>query len=110
MTSSHLAVDDPSIPPPVSGLLRVFALETLGVTFADRLDFSGHFGATWARAARSTYVLRVLRAHGLQGEISGRFAEQPPSVTSLMQLLLGGVILTPVQTATSVCVEQTEES
>ena len=35
--------DLPSIPPPVPGLARVSALEVLGVSFSDRLDFSEPF-------------------------------------------------------------------
>ena len=35
--------DLPSIPPPIPGLARVSALEVLGVSFSDRLDFSEHF-------------------------------------------------------------------
>ena len=35
--------DFPSIPPPVPDLARVSALEVLGVSFSDRLDFSEHF-------------------------------------------------------------------
>ena len=35
----RFAADDPAIPPPVSGLVRVTSLKTLGVTFSDRLDF-----------------------------------------------------------------------
>jgi hypothetical protein len=59
--------DFPSIPPPVPDLARVSALEVLGVSFSDRLDFSEHFKVVCAKAARSMYALKVLRAHGLQG-------------------------------------------
>ena len=64
----RFAADDPAIPPPVSGLVRVTSLKTLGVTFSDRLDFSEHFRTVCSRAAGSMYALRVLRAHGLQGK------------------------------------------
>ena len=39
----------------------------LGVSFSDCLDFSEHFRVVCAKAARSIYALKVLRAHGLQG-------------------------------------------
>ena len=64
----RFAADDPAIPPPVSGLVLVTSLKTLGVTFSDRLDFSEHFRTVCSRAAGSMYALRVLRAHGLQGK------------------------------------------
>ena len=64
----RFAADDPAIPPPVSGLVRVTSLKTLGVTFSDRLDFSEHFRTVCSRTAGSMYALRVLRAHGLQGK------------------------------------------
>ena len=59
--------DLPSIPSPVPGLARVSALEVLGVSFSDRLDFSEHFRVVFARASRSIYALKVLKAHGLLG-------------------------------------------
>ena len=43
-------------------------LEVLGVSFSDRLDFAEHFRAVCARASRSIYALKVLKAHGLQGD------------------------------------------
>ena len=60
--------------------------------FLDHLDFSEHFRVMCAKAARSIHALKVLRAHGLRGLISGRFAGLPPSATSLTQHLPGGVI------------------
>ena len=53
--------------PPVPGLARVSALEVLGVSFSDCLDFSEHFRVVCARASRSIYALKVLKAHGLLG-------------------------------------------
>ena len=64
------------------------ALEVLGVSFSDRLDFSEHFRVVCARVSKSIYVLKVLKAHGLLGTISGRFAGLPTSATSLTQHLL----------------------
>ena len=63
----RIPADFPSIPPPVPDLARVSALEVLGVSFSDRLDFSEHFQVVCAKAARLIYALKVLRAHGLQG-------------------------------------------
>ena len=60
--------DDPSIPPPTAGLTRVSTLKTLGVSFSDRLDFSGYFQMVSSKASRSMYALRVLRTHGLCSE------------------------------------------
>ena len=82
--------DFPSIPPPVPDLARVSALEVLGVSFSDRLDFSEHFKVICAKAARSMYALKVLRAHGLQGANLWQVVGRPPSATSLTHHLPGG--------------------
>ena len=63
-----LTLDDPTIPPPQPGLLRVRELKILGVTFTDALDFAPHFSATLSQATSSQYALGILRAHhGLLG-------------------------------------------
>ena len=110
MRCSHVAVDDPSFPPPVSGFVRVGA-ETLGVTFPDRLDISGHYGATCARAARSTYALRFLRPHGLQGENLWQVC-RATTVSYLTYAAPAWWDYTSRQfrTAASVCVEQIDET
>ena len=64
----RLSPEDPRIPPPVPGLLRVTSLKTLGVTFSDKLDFSEHFRNAVAKASKSMYALKILRAHGLCGQ------------------------------------------
>ena len=60
--------DLPSIPPTVPGLAHMSALEVLGISFSNRLNFSEHFRVACARASRSIYALKVLKAHGLQGD------------------------------------------
>ena len=54
-----------SIPPPVPGLAHASALEVLGVSFSDCLDFSEHFHVV---CSRSIYALKVLKDHGLLGD------------------------------------------
>ena len=63
----RLSPVDPCIPPPLPGLPRVTSLKTLGVTFSDKLDFSEHFRNAVAKASKSMYALKILRAHGLCG-------------------------------------------
>ena len=64
----RLAADDPTIPPPATGLNRVTSLKVLGVVFSDRLDFSEHFNEISCKAAKSMFALWVLRKHGLNGK------------------------------------------
>ena len=63
----RIPADFLSIPLPVPDLARVSSLEVLGTSFSDRLNFSELFKIMCAKAARSIYALKVLRAHGLQG-------------------------------------------
>jgi hypothetical protein len=78
----RLSPVDPCIPPPVPGLPRVTSLKTLGVTFSDKLDFSEHFRNAVAKASKSMYALKILRAHGLCGQRLWRVCEAT-SVTHL---------------------------
>src|SRR6218665_302404 len=50
--------------PPLA-MERVGSLRILGVTFASDLSVSAHVEALLNAGARSFYVLRMLRAHGL---------------------------------------------
>ena len=62
-----MAINDPAIPPVHPGLKRVSELNILGVQISDRLEFAPHVNQITVTAVQSTYALRVLRAHGLNG-------------------------------------------
>ena len=64
----RLALSSPAIPQPTQGMCRVTSLKILGVVINDRLDFTEHVGTIVSKVAGSMYALRVLRAHGLEGE------------------------------------------
>ena len=63
----RLAIADPVIPPALPDVKRVFELNILGVRMSDRLEFTPHVNHITTPAVQSTYALRVLRAHGLNG-------------------------------------------
>ena len=63
----RMVVNDPAIPPALPGLKRVSELNILGVHISDRLEFTPHVNHITVTAVQSTYALRVLRAHGLNG-------------------------------------------
>ena len=63
----RLAITDPVIPPALPDVKRVFELNILGVRMSDRLEFTPHVNHITTTAVQSTYALRVLRAHGLNG-------------------------------------------
>ena len=66
--------DFPSIPPPVPDLARVSALEVLGVSFSDRLDFSEHFKVVCAKAAQVNVCSQGAKKPMVCRELtSGRF-------------------------------------
>lgn len=51
----------------LSGFTRVKSLKMLGVTFNDRLEFTGHVEELTRKAGQLSYALRVLKTHGLEG-------------------------------------------
>ena len=63
----RLAITDPVIPPALPDVKRVFELNILRVQMSDRLEFTPHVNHITTAAVQSTYALRVLRAHGLNG-------------------------------------------
>ena len=63
----RLAITDPGIPPALPDVKRVVELNILGVRMSDRLEFTPHVNHITTAAVQSTYALRVLRAHGLNG-------------------------------------------
>ena len=63
----RMAINDPAIPPVHPGLKHVSELNILGVQISDRLEFAPHVNQITVTAVQSTYALRVLRAHGLNG-------------------------------------------
>ena len=97
--SREMIIRGPSILPDFPSisfqfLARVSALEVLGVSFSDCLDFSKHFKVVCARAARSIYALKVLRAHGLQGANLWQVC-RATTISYLTQHLPGGIIPMP---------------
>ena len=54
-------------PPPTLGLTRKTTTKILGVTITDTLSFSPHITDVIARCSQTSYALRILRAHGLNG-------------------------------------------
>ena len=67
MRHPRMAVNDPAIPPVHPGLKRVSELNILGFQISDELEFTPHVNHITVTAVQSTYALRVLRAHGLNG-------------------------------------------
>ena len=63
----RLAITDPVIPSALPDVKRVFELNILGVQMSDRLEFTPHVNHITTTAVQSTYALRVVRAHGLNG-------------------------------------------
>ena len=61
-------LDKLSVPPPVLGLARKTTTKILGVTITDTLSFSPHINDVIARCSQTSYVLRILRAHGMNGQ------------------------------------------
>jgi len=62
-SSKKLAV----VPRCLENITRTRELAVLGVTFNSSLSFSQHMQNLTAKAATSLYVLKTLKAHGLQG-------------------------------------------
>ena len=60
-------LDKLSVPPPTLGLTRKTTTKILGVTITDTLSFSPHITDVIARCSQTSYALRILRAHGLNG-------------------------------------------
>ena len=58
---------NPVIPPTLEDVKRVFELNILGVRMSDRLQFTPRVNHITKAVVQSTYALRVLRAHGLNG-------------------------------------------
>ena len=61
-------LDKLSVPPPPSlGLTRKTTTKMLGVIITDTLSFSAHINDVIARCSQTSFALRILRAHGLNG-------------------------------------------
>ena len=60
-------LDKLSVPLPTLGLTRKTTTKILGVTITDTLSFSPHITDVIARCSQTSYALRILRAHGLNG-------------------------------------------
>ena len=61
----------PHIPPPLQGLTRVEEMTVIGVAFTHTLSFAPHILKVTNKAAASLYVLKTVKAHGLQATWSG---------------------------------------
>ena len=57
-----------ALPPPRSDVTRVDNITVLGVTFNSMLSFAPHVQKVASKAAASLYALRMLKAHGLDGQ------------------------------------------
>jgi len=57
-----------ALPPPRSDVTRVDNITVLGVTFNSMLSFPPHVQKVASKAAASLYALRMLKAHGLDGQ------------------------------------------
>ena len=57
-----------ALPPPRSDVTRVDNITVLGVTFNSMLSFAPHAQKVASKAAASLYALRILKAHGLDGQ------------------------------------------
>ena len=55
-------------PPTLAGVERVHLLTILGIVFQSDLSFREHVKQVVTRCAQNIYAIRILRAHGLQGE------------------------------------------
>lgn len=56
------------LPPPRLDVTRVETITVLGVTFNSMLSFAPHVQNVASKAAASLYALRMLKAHGLEGQ------------------------------------------
>ena len=61
------AITDPAIPATLADVKRVFELNILKVRMTDRLKFTPYVNHITTAVMQTTYALRVLRAHGLNG-------------------------------------------
>ena len=56
-------------PTPIPGIQRIDMMKILGVTLSNTL-FNAHIDIALRQAAQSMYALRVLRSHGLTGDVT----------------------------------------
>src|SRR6218665_100422 len=71
--------------PPPLGMERVSQLKILGVLFTNDLSVTSHVDDIISKCASSTYALRILKGHGLQGNgKSLRYATRQLSAVSYM--------------------------
>ena len=60
--------DQCDVPPPSDGVTRLNNIKILGVTVTDTLSFEMHISGVISKCAQTSYALRILRAHGLNGQ------------------------------------------
>jgi hypothetical protein len=56
------------VPPPSDGVTRLNNIKILGVIVTDTLSFEMHISGVISKCAQTSYALRIMRAHGLNGQ------------------------------------------
>ena len=66
-------------PTPIPGIQRIDMMKILGVSLSNTFSFNTHIDIALRQAAQSMYAFRVLRSHGLTGELGGPLGRHPPN-------------------------------
>ena len=61
-------IENCNVPPPSDGVTRLNNIKILGVIGTDTLSFEMHISGVISKCAQTSYALRILRAHGLNGQ------------------------------------------
>ena len=61
-------IEQCNVPPPADGVTRLNNMKILGVIITDTLSFEMHISGVIARCAQTSYALKFMRAHGLNGQ------------------------------------------
>ena len=76
-----------NVPPPTDGVTRLTNIKILGVIVTDTLSFDMHIASVVSRCGQTSYALRIMRAHGLNGRA---LSQELPWYPSLCMLPLYG--------------------
>ena len=60
-----------NVPPPTDGVTRLTNIKILGVIVTDTLSFDMHIASVISRCSQTSYALRIMRTHGLNGRTHG---------------------------------------